>query len=517
MSDRIAQPGARSESPSPGTAATGTPAANASRGTAPPEFAVVIPAYNHAEYLGDALASALSQTERSFEVVVVDDGSTDNTEAVVRRFTDPRVKYLRQRNRGASAARNAGMRASQGRFIAFLDADDRWASDKLRRHGEFLRDHPDVGASYNSRWDVDSHSRNVLGLWRPPETVTLKDLVLGFPFSPSDLVVRREWAFGVNLFNERYAFYGDDLDFFCRLGLGGCRFHRVDGALNFRAYHPGRRIEALQRCVEDALLPLEAVFADPRCPVSTLAVRDEAYANHSLSWACRALFQGEGELGRALLRRAVALKPSLLAGERCDLLRELLFASVRDDAADHELQMQRALSALPDEMAHLSDHYRWAAAYGCLLKGTRAVLWKRHETGRALFRRAATHRGLVDGPYLGMVLYQLREFEAECGDGSAEAAAGALAKRLKENGYPRDARRLHASYFINRATRDLAAARRGRAAANVIRAIRMDPRMSLSRDPYARLFRCVADSTHDGASRSARPPGNAAGEPTPAA
>jgi glycosyltransferase involved in cell wall biosynthesis len=87
---------------------------------------VVIPAYNYARYLTEAVQSVLEQTFPSLEVIVVDDGSTDDTAEVVRRFADPRVRYVWQANAGLSAARNTGISHARYPFVAFLDADDRW-------------------------------------------------------------------------------------------------------------------------------------------------------------------------------------------------------------------------------------------------------------------------------------------------------------------------------------------------------------------------------------------------------
>src|SRR6266540_1479939 len=89
-----------------------------------PSVSVVIPTYNRASLLREAIDSVLNQTFNDLELIIVDDGSTDNTEEVVHSFTDHRLMYLKQQNEGASSARNAGIQAATGEFIAFLDSDD---------------------------------------------------------------------------------------------------------------------------------------------------------------------------------------------------------------------------------------------------------------------------------------------------------------------------------------------------------------------------------------------------------
>jgi glycosyltransferase involved in cell wall biosynthesis len=109
-----------------------------------PKVSVVIPAHNHARFLPDALASVRQQTWREFDVVVVDDGSTDNTAEVVAGFA-PHVRYLYQPNAGPSSARNTGIRHTHGEYVAFLDADDTWMPEKLALQVEYLDAHPDAG------------------------------------------------------------------------------------------------------------------------------------------------------------------------------------------------------------------------------------------------------------------------------------------------------------------------------------------------------------------------------------
>jgi glycosyltransferase involved in cell wall biosynthesis len=102
---------------------------------------VIIPSYNYGDFIGEAIESVLAQTYRNFEIVVVDDGSTDATQAVVARF--PAVHYLYQANQGIAVARNAGIAASKGDYVVFLDADDKLLPGALETGVNCLREHPE--------------------------------------------------------------------------------------------------------------------------------------------------------------------------------------------------------------------------------------------------------------------------------------------------------------------------------------------------------------------------------------
>src|SRR5262249_11794648 len=111
-----------------------------------PRVSVVIPAYNAARTLEATVASALAQTVSDLEVVIVDDGSGDETLAVARSLADPRIRVLSQPEGGAAAARNTGLEAATGRYVALLDADDLWLTDKLERQLAMLEAEPEVQA-----------------------------------------------------------------------------------------------------------------------------------------------------------------------------------------------------------------------------------------------------------------------------------------------------------------------------------------------------------------------------------
>ncbi|MHC5139531.1 MAG: glycosyltransferase family 2 protein, partial [Planctomycetota bacterium] len=100
-------------------------------------ISAVIPAYNAAKYIARSIDSVLAQTHPVDEIVIVDDGSTDNTAAIIKDYGD-KVRYIHQPNAGVSAARNTGIEAATGNWIAFLDADDEWLPEKIKRQVENL-------------------------------------------------------------------------------------------------------------------------------------------------------------------------------------------------------------------------------------------------------------------------------------------------------------------------------------------------------------------------------------------
>ena len=108
-----------------------------------PTVSVVIPTYNRADYILEAIESVMSQTYRDFEIVVVDDGSTDDTAAIIRAEFSDKVIYHYQPNRGVSHARNTGINIAKGNWIAFLDSDDEWLPEKLQVQLKTLQKHPD--------------------------------------------------------------------------------------------------------------------------------------------------------------------------------------------------------------------------------------------------------------------------------------------------------------------------------------------------------------------------------------
>mgnify|MGYP002641625707 CR=1 FL=1 len=156
-----------------------------------PLISVIIPTYNSAPYLSEALDSVLAQTHTCIEVLVIDDGSTDNTAAVMADYTD-RTVYIRQVRAGPSRARNRGIAEAKGAYTAFLDADDTWLPSKLEKQLSILQREPEVGLIYSRSVDFRDQTGEELRVYpKEMHSGMLFDLLLEAPlFGLPSVVVR---------------------------------------------------------------------------------------------------------------------------------------------------------------------------------------------------------------------------------------------------------------------------------------------------------------------------------------
>jgi glycosyltransferase involved in cell wall biosynthesis len=209
-----------------------------------PTVSVIIPAYNAAKYIGEAVNSVFAQTFTSHEIIVINDGSndTDELERELKRYP-PSLRYIKQDNRGAAAARNTGLRAAAGEFVAFLDADDTWFPDFLEKQVEFLKRnnadlvYADALLSGNSPLAGRSFMQvePSRGEVTPENLLAIKVTVL-----TSTVLARKEPILKAGLFDEALR-RGQDFDLWLRLAKRGARF----------AYH--REVVANHRIVESGL------------------------------------------------------------------------------------------------------------------------------------------------------------------------------------------------------------------------------------------------------------------------
>jgi glycosyltransferase involved in cell wall biosynthesis len=184
-----------------------------------PRVSAIITAYNCAEFVGEAIESVLGQTRPVDEIVVVDDGSTDDTAAVMQAYAARGVRYVYQDNQGAGGARNRGIEETTGELVTFLDGDDTWYPDKTAVQLAYLAAHPATGLVSGERmwWRVSTNQRNVKRYALPPgKDLRREILVQNVVGNPSMTMIRRSVIERVGLFNRSLR-WGEDWEFFIRV------------------------------------------------------------------------------------------------------------------------------------------------------------------------------------------------------------------------------------------------------------------------------------------------------------
>jgi glycosyltransferase involved in cell wall biosynthesis len=285
-----------------------------------PIVTVVIPAFNASRYILQAVQSVLAQSLEELEVIVVDDGSTDDTVARLSEVSDPRLRVLSDTNHGPAYARNLGCRAARAsRYVAFLDADDWWDRDKLLKQTGYLEANPELVAAGCFMRYVSSFGK-VLGetgqVLKPADLGRVAAAEL-FPFPMSSLVVERTALARAGHFDETFRYAGsEDLDFVSRLASQG-PLQCLPAVLGSYRVHPESAMAK-----ERLRINFEARFVRERILRRALGGElswDEFRASHRRSWGewrqdlvevlyrSAALWHGEGKQLLALGYAGLAL------------------------------------------------------------------------------------------------------------------------------------------------------------------------------------------------------------------
>ncbi len=197
---------------------------------------VIIPVFNGEGFLGEVIASALSQTYRPIEIVVVDDGSTDRSGDVARGFNDPGVRYFYQPNSGAGAARNQGTNLARGSYFAFLDHDDIWLPDKLTLQMAAFDDDPELDIVFglvSQFYDFESDE--------PPNTTGEPEGGLLRGCYPSAMLIKRESFGRVGPFATDWQ-VGEFVDWYAKAAEKGLKSHMLPKLVTKRRIHSANTV-----------------------------------------------------------------------------------------------------------------------------------------------------------------------------------------------------------------------------------------------------------------------------------
>lgn len=230
----------------------------------------MIPSYSAAAFVREAVDSALAQTYKNFEVIVVDDGSTDNTKELLTPYIKAgKIRYMYQRNGGLSAARNTGIKNAKGEYIALLDADDIFLPRKLEEQVAYLEAHPDCDISYCDLyhfWDEEPDALLKLAYTYYSGDEVLPNLVKVNSIAPGTMVLRKSVFDRWGLFNESFR-RSEDLEFLVRILSKGARIMFLDKILlKARSRRQGN---------------LQSFESQPEMKVTTLGIFENLYNSSS--------------------------------------------------------------------------------------------------------------------------------------------------------------------------------------------------------------------------------------------
>lgn len=326
-----------------------------------PMVTVVIPAFNQERFLRRAVDSVLAQTYDDLELIIVDDESTDNTREVAASIDDPRVRYIWQKNRGVSAARNAGVQASSGEYIAFLDADDTFISTKLEAQVQALDPNPDTGL-VASGWYVVDVCDSVRGEERPwlrRPALDVSNLLFECPFIPSTIMVRRSALLYCAGFNEDFRIV-QDWELFLRMAALGVGMAWVPEILSCYRMHDQQRTRDARSQKLAMITVLDNFFSDASLSAPVLHLREQAYARVYLREAPREFRFGQIEDARSDLVAAVRLDPGLMDLGGQQIFQALVAHAAHPLTPDPIVYIETAFGNLPSDMNVLRRRRREA-------------------------------------------------------------------------------------------------------------------------------------------------------------
>jgi hypothetical protein len=357
-----------------------------------PSTSVIIPAFNQSRYLPAAIGSVLAQTRQDFEIIVVDDGSTDDTRAVTEAFADARVRYVYQQNRGLSAARNTGMHRAQGRYLSFLDSDDEFLPDKLETLMAAIEQHPQVGLAAGQAVPVDDTGRQMGQIFDRPLPDDPAELLLANPLHVGSTLVRREWQARVGFFDESLRSY-EDWDMWLRLARAGCTMRYVAQPVSLYRFHPAQMTRSGAQMTTATFAVLDKTFAADDLPAGWLALKDRAYSRANLRAAAQAYLAGDAERGAAYLSRAVALDPALMADAGAPLARHFSAWLDLPKTSDPLGFIEFVYAHLPPELSAMSA--RRSRALGQVAM---QIAFENHARGDVLATRRAVRAAVRHDP-----------------------------------------------------------------------------------------------------------------------
>jgi glycosyltransferase involved in cell wall biosynthesis len=314
---------------------------------------IIIPAYNQAPFVKACVESMLAQTHNEKEIIVVDDGSTDDTQRVLAPYAQ-HIHLLRQQNQGVSAARNYGFAASHGKFVLFIDADDYADRQQLVLLLRLLENNPGAGAAFSSYAYVDADNRLLRKLFLRGSRQPLKDLLLRnlqLP-SPGGVLIRREVFERVGGFDTSMS-PAADFDLWLRIAQFGYDFECADDVLFFYCIQNTSMSSRVDRMEDDLMRSLDKVFESSARHAEIEQLKSFSYARTHLENAAR--YIRTEDIRSAVDRMQQALRLKTRATTSIDEMLSWIAHSARDPRTPDATKF---IECVFDNLPHESQQLR---------------------------------------------------------------------------------------------------------------------------------------------------------------
>ncbi|UBF24885.1 glycosyltransferase [Kovacikia minuta CCNUW1] len=273
-------------------------------------ISVIIPAYNSMTYLPETLNSVLGQTHADFEVLIIDDGSSDHVQEWASKIADSRVKLIAQPNQGASAARNTGITHAQGKYLAFLDADDLWQPNKLEKQLQCFAENPEVGLVHTWVTMINEKSKPTGGILTSfSEGAVWEQLLERNTIACCSVMVRRDCFEQAGLFDQSLR-SAEDWDMWIRIARY-YPFAVIRQPLALYRMIPTSKSKNCQLVEQSLSRIIEKNFQAVPPELSHLRSRSYGYANFNLAWKALQSRDKDYKAARQFRERAIGYYPEL--------------------------------------------------------------------------------------------------------------------------------------------------------------------------------------------------------------
>ncbi len=280
-----------------------------------PKVSVIIPTYNREQFIARTIQSVLNQTYKDFEIVVVDDGSTDTTKEKLGTFGS-KIKLIEQPNSERAVSRNNGVKNSSGEYIAFLDSDDAWIQDKLEDQVKLLDSRPEVILTYGQSLRINEKGEKIKTAKRQLEgfsgNVFENLLMRNFVVSPTP-TIRREFFEKTTGFQSKYIPY-EDWEFWLRFSLLG-KFYFLDKPFAYYRIHKNQSVKLLEaeKIERVTTLLLEDSFRLKEIPEK---IKDQSMGLANLRFSYWYILANQNKKAKEKLKKAIELNSKMLFDPR---------------------------------------------------------------------------------------------------------------------------------------------------------------------------------------------------------